>query len=83
MNSKDLYLRLLGYVRPYNRIFALSLLGTVVGLDLHLGDMNSRTLYPGLDSANELVVATGRRSLKSNLAWPTAALSPGLSSSLL
>ncbi|MFO1423396.1 MAG: lipid A export permease/ATP-binding protein MsbA [Candidatus Competibacteraceae bacterium] len=30
MNSKDLYLRLLGYVRPYNRIFALSLLGTVV-----------------------------------------------------
>ncbi|MDG4598145.1 MAG: lipid A export permease/ATP-binding protein MsbA [Candidatus Contendobacter sp.] len=30
MNSKDLYLRLLGYVRPYTRIFALSLLGTVV-----------------------------------------------------
>ena len=30
MNSKDLYLRLLGYARPYARIFALSLLGTVV-----------------------------------------------------
>jgi len=29
MNSKDLYLRLLSYVRPYARIFALSLLGTV------------------------------------------------------
>jgi subfamily B ATP-binding cassette protein MsbA len=28
MNSKDLYLRLLRYVRPYNRIFALSILGT-------------------------------------------------------
>ncbi len=30
MNSKDLYLRLLGYVRPYARIFALSLFGTIV-----------------------------------------------------
>ena len=28
MNSKDLYLRLLRYVRPYTRIFALSILGT-------------------------------------------------------
>jgi len=28
MNNKDLYLRLLGYVRPYTRIFALSLAGT-------------------------------------------------------
>jgi subfamily B ATP-binding cassette protein MsbA len=28
MNSKDLYLRLLRYVRPYTRIFALSMLGT-------------------------------------------------------
>lgn len=28
MNSKDLYLRLLRYVRPYTRIFALSLVGT-------------------------------------------------------
>ncbi|HRD67460.1 MAG TPA: lipid A export permease/ATP-binding protein MsbA [Candidatus Competibacter sp.] len=30
MNSKDLYLRLLRYVRPYARIFALSLAGTAV-----------------------------------------------------
>ncbi len=30
MNNKDLYLRLLGYVRPYTRIFALSLAGTIV-----------------------------------------------------
>ena len=30
MNSKDLYLRLLGYVRPYARIFTLSLFGTIV-----------------------------------------------------
>ena len=28
MNSKDLYLRLLCYVRPYSRMFALSILGT-------------------------------------------------------
>ncbi len=28
MNGKDLYLRLLGYARPYRRMFALSLLGT-------------------------------------------------------
>lgn len=28
MNSQDLYLRLLGYVRPYRGMFALSLLGT-------------------------------------------------------
>ena len=28
MNSKDLYLRLLRYVRPYRRMFALSILGT-------------------------------------------------------
>ena len=29
MNSKDLYLRLLRYVRPYRRMFALSILGTM------------------------------------------------------
>lgn len=39
-------------------------LGSVVGMDLHLGDMTTRTLYPGLDSANELVVATGGRSIE-------------------
>jgi subfamily B ATP-binding cassette protein MsbA len=30
MNSKDLYLRLLRYVKPYWRIFALSILGTLL-----------------------------------------------------
>lgn len=39
-------------------------LGSVVGMDLHLGDMTTRTLYPGLDSANELVVATGGRAIE-------------------
>ncbi len=29
MNSKDLYLRLLRYARPYSRMFALSILGTI------------------------------------------------------
>lgn len=44
--------------------YSWDLLGTVVGLDLHLGDMNTRTLYSGLDSANEAVVATGGRSVE-------------------
>ena len=30
MNSKELYLRLLGYVRPYRWMFALSMLGTAI-----------------------------------------------------
>ena len=30
MTSSQLYLRLLGYVKPYWRIFAISILGTVV-----------------------------------------------------
>lgn len=32
---------------------------TIIGLDLHLGDFRSRTLLPGLDSANEIVIGTG------------------------
>lgn len=44
--------------------YSWDVLGSVVGLDLHLGDMNSRTLYPGLDSANELVVATGGKGVE-------------------
>ena len=44
--------------------YTTDLLGTVVGLDLHLGDMNTRTLYPGMDSANEAVVATGGTSVE-------------------
>ena len=39
-------------------------LGSMIGLDLHLGDMNTRTLYPGIDSANEVVIATGGRSFE-------------------
>ena len=30
MNSKDLYFRLLRYVRPYRRIFALSVVATMI-----------------------------------------------------
>ena len=30
MNSRELYFRLLRYVQPYRRIFALSLLGTMI-----------------------------------------------------
>jgi hypothetical protein len=32
---------------------------TVIGLDLHLGDFRTRTLIPGLDSANEIIIGTG------------------------
>ena len=44
--------------------FTSDLLGSVVGMDLHLGDMNTRTLFPGLDSANEAVVATGGKAIE-------------------
>ena len=44
--------------------FSWDVLGTMVGLDLHLGEMNTRTLYPGIDSANELVVATGGKAIE-------------------
>jgi hypothetical protein len=32
---------------------------TIIGIDLHLGDFRTRTLIPGLDSANEIVIGTG------------------------
>jgi Domain of unknown function (DUF4384) len=32
---------------------------TVIGMDLHLGDFRTRTLIPGLDSANEIIIGTG------------------------
>lgn len=32
---------------------------TVIGLDLHLGDFRTRTLIPGLDSSNEIIIGTG------------------------
>ena len=34
---------------------------TVIGLDMHLGDFRSRTLIPGMDSANEIVIGAGGR----------------------
>ena len=36
---------------------------TVIGLELHLGDFRSRTLIPGLDSANEVIIASGGQGL--------------------
>jgi len=35
--------------------YSNDMITTVVGLELHIGDFNSRTLFPGIDSANELV----------------------------
>ena len=32
---------------------------TVIGMDLHLGDFRTRTLIPGLDSANEIIIGNG------------------------
>jgi len=44
--------------------YSWDVMGTMVGLDLHLGDMNSRTLFPGIDSANELAVASGGKAIE-------------------
>jgi len=44
--------------------YSWDILGSAVGLDLHLGDMKTRTFYPGMDSANELIVAGGGRSIE-------------------
>lgn len=32
---------------------------TIIGLEMHLGDFRTRTLIPGLDSANEVIVGNG------------------------
>eukprot|EP01030_Chromulinospumella_sphaerica_P020563 gene20563-20479_t len=32
---------------------------TIIGLEMHLGDFRTRTLIPGLDSANEVIVGSG------------------------
>ncbi len=37
------------------------LIGTAFGLELHLGDFPTRTLLPGIDSANEIVLANAAR----------------------
>ena len=36
---------------------------TIIGLDLHLGDFRSRTLIPGLDSANEVIISSSGQGL--------------------
>jgi len=44
-----------GYSRTRN--------ATIIGLELHLGDFRTRTLIPGLDSANEVIIASGGQGL--------------------
>ncbi|MDR6215411.1 DUF4384 domain-containing protein [Paracidovorax wautersii] len=44
-----------GYSRTRN--------ATVIGLEMHLGDFRSRTIIPGLDSANEIVIGNGGQGL--------------------
>ena len=36
---------------------------SVIGLEMHLGDFRSRTIIPGMDSANEIVVGNGGKGL--------------------
>lgn len=36
---------------------------SIIGLELHIGDFRTRTLIPGLDSANEAIIATGGHGL--------------------
>lgn len=36
---------------------------TIIGLELHLGDFRSRTLIPGLNSANEVIITNGGQGL--------------------
>jgi hypothetical protein len=36
---------------------------TIIGLDLHLGDFRTRTLIPGLDTANEIIIGNGSQGI--------------------
>lgn len=36
---------------------------TIIGLELHLGDFRTRTLIPGMDSANEVIIGNGGQGL--------------------
>ena len=36
---------------------------TIIGMELHLGDFRTRTLIPGIDSANEVIVGSGAQGL--------------------
>nr|WP_244146289.1 DUF4384 domain-containing protein [Comamonas antarctica] len=44
-----------GYSRNHN--------ATVIGLEMHLGEFRNRTLIPGLDSANEIIIGSGGQGL--------------------
>ena len=43
--------------------YSKNLNATVIGLELHLGDFRTRTLIPGMDSANEVVIGNGGQGL--------------------
>ena len=43
--------------------YSQSRTATIIGLEMHLGDFRTRTLIPGLDSANEVVIGGGSRGL--------------------
>lgn len=36
---------------------------TIIGLELHMGDFRSRTMIPGLDSANEVIISSAGQGL--------------------
>jgi len=36
---------------------------TIIGLEMHMGDFRTRTMIPGLDSANEVIVGNGGQGL--------------------
>ena len=36
---------------------------TIIGLEMHLGDFRTRTIIPGLDSANEVIIGTAGQGL--------------------
>jgi hypothetical protein len=36
---------------------------SIIGLEMHLGDFRTRTLIPGMDSANEIIVGNGGQGL--------------------
>lgn len=36
---------------------------TIIGLEMHLGDFRTRTMIPGMDSANEVIISNGGQGL--------------------
>jgi curli biogenesis system outer membrane secretion channel CsgG len=49
--------------RNWETGYSRDFLGTVFGLELHLGDFQTRTLLPGVDSANQIVVGNAAHGL--------------------